>query len=278
MRQSGAAVGDVKLPPWADGPDDFLRRHRAALEGAYVSANLHHWLDLIFGRAPGRTRRRMPPAVLAAASHLGCSFFPSAIHSGNVYACARKSAPHAAVGQHCASLSSPLLQLAAGRAGTSCWGALRVLTARLERPPGMRQVQAARRACGGGQQRVPPPDVRRRGCRRHRGRARARRPGSAGAPALQRRVISCSCDRPQQRALSARRRLCLRAQCSPGVASSMHRRGTHDCKCIRPRERARAGAQVNEFGQCPRQLFLAPHPPRLASTLLDGDGAPSALR
>lgn len=190
MRQSGAAVGDVKLPPWADGPDDFLRRHRAALEGAYVSANLHHWLDLIFGRAPGRTRRRMPPAVLAAASHLGCSFFPSAIHSGNVYACARKSAPHAAVGQHCASLSSPLLQLAAGRAGTSCWGALRVLTARLERPPGMRQVQAARRACGGGQQRVPPPDVRRRGCRCHRGRARARRPGSAGAPALQQRRVS----------------------------------------------------------------------------------------
>ena len=32
-RQNGAAVGDVQLPPWADSPDDFLRCHRAALEG-----------------------------------------------------------------------------------------------------------------------------------------------------------------------------------------------------------------------------------------------------
>ena len=50
-RQSGAAVGDVQLPPWADSPDDFLRCHRAALEGPFVSANLHHWIDLIFGCA-----------------------------------------------------------------------------------------------------------------------------------------------------------------------------------------------------------------------------------
>ena len=50
-RQNGAAVGDVELPPWADGPDDFLRRHRGALEGPFVSANLHHWIDLIFGCA-----------------------------------------------------------------------------------------------------------------------------------------------------------------------------------------------------------------------------------
>ena len=50
-RQNGAAVGDVELPPWAASPDDFLRCHRAALEGPFVSANLHHWIDLIFGCA-----------------------------------------------------------------------------------------------------------------------------------------------------------------------------------------------------------------------------------
>ena len=36
------------------------------------------------------------------------------------------------------------------------------------------------------------------------------------------------------------------------------------------------GAQVNEFGQCPRQLFQAPHPPRLASPSERGNGAPPA--
>jgi hypothetical protein len=57
----------------------------------------------------------------------------------------------------------------------------------------------------------------------------------------------------------------------------MHKCGMHDCDCIRARELAWAGAQVNEFGQCPRQLFQAPHPPRLACLPLDGNGAPSAL-
>ena len=36
------------------------------------------------------------------------------------------------------------------------------------------------------------------------------------------------------------------------------------------------GMQVNEFGQCPRQLFQAPHPPRLASPSERGNGAPPA--
>ena len=48
-RQNGTPVGDVELPPWAADADDFLLKHRAALEAPPVSANLHHWIDLIFG-------------------------------------------------------------------------------------------------------------------------------------------------------------------------------------------------------------------------------------
>ena len=49
-RQNGRPVGDVELPPWASGDIDvFLKVNRDALESEYVSANLHHWIDLIFG-------------------------------------------------------------------------------------------------------------------------------------------------------------------------------------------------------------------------------------
>jgi hypothetical protein len=109
MRQSGAAVGDVELPPWADGPDDFLRRHRAALEGAYVSANLHHWIDLIFGRA------RRDSAPHAACSTCGSEppglwLQTSTEDSRRTQcACLRDPAPCAAVGQPCASHASLLV-------------------------------------------------------------------------------------------------------------------------------------------------------------------------
>jgi WD40 repeat protein len=43
-------VDDVVLPPWCDNdPEQFIRLNRKALESKYVSENLHHWIDLIFG-------------------------------------------------------------------------------------------------------------------------------------------------------------------------------------------------------------------------------------
>ncbi|CAK9224782.1 unnamed protein product [Sphagnum troendelagicum] len=47
--QKGEKLGNVKLPPWALSPVDFIQKHRAALESEYVSEHLHEWIDLIFG-------------------------------------------------------------------------------------------------------------------------------------------------------------------------------------------------------------------------------------
>jgi len=49
-RQDGlGAVDDITVPPWAENVFDCIRIHRKALESEYVSDNLHHWIDLIFG-------------------------------------------------------------------------------------------------------------------------------------------------------------------------------------------------------------------------------------
>ncbi|KAJ1735090.1 hypothetical protein LPJ72_002038 [Coemansia sp. Benny D160-2] len=48
-KQDGTLLGDVSLPPWASTPDEFVQIHRQALESEYVSANLHKWIDLVFG-------------------------------------------------------------------------------------------------------------------------------------------------------------------------------------------------------------------------------------
>jgi hypothetical protein len=61
VKQSGDRVNDVLLPPWAKGSArEFVRKHREALESQYVSENLHHWIDLIFGY-----KQRGKPAVEA---------------------------------------------------------------------------------------------------------------------------------------------------------------------------------------------------------------------
>ncbi|VEN59952.1 unnamed protein product, partial [Callosobruchus maculatus] len=48
-RHNYVKVGDVELPPWANGPKEFVKKLRDALESEHVSRNLHHWIDLIFG-------------------------------------------------------------------------------------------------------------------------------------------------------------------------------------------------------------------------------------
>lgn len=37
------------LPKWAKNAQEFLRINREALEGVFVSENIHFWIDLIFG-------------------------------------------------------------------------------------------------------------------------------------------------------------------------------------------------------------------------------------
>jgi len=60
-KQTGKAVRDIELPPWAhNDPNEFVRIHREALESDYVSANLNQWIDLIFGY-----KQRGPEAVKA---------------------------------------------------------------------------------------------------------------------------------------------------------------------------------------------------------------------
>lgn len=62
LRAGGQSIDNVALPPWAKGdPAIFIEKQREALESPYVSRNLHHWIDLIFGH-----KQRGEAAVEAA--------------------------------------------------------------------------------------------------------------------------------------------------------------------------------------------------------------------
>jgi factor associated with neutral sphingomyelinase activation len=50
QRHDGTPVNHVALPPWAqNSPERFVNILREALESDYVSQNINHWIDLIFG-------------------------------------------------------------------------------------------------------------------------------------------------------------------------------------------------------------------------------------
>lgn len=49
-RSDGTPVNHVELPAWAENSaEKFVQKLRDALESNFVSKNIHHWIDLIFG-------------------------------------------------------------------------------------------------------------------------------------------------------------------------------------------------------------------------------------
>uniref|UniRef100_A0A8B9KLA6 Neurobeachin-like protein 2 n=1 Tax=Astyanax mexicanus TaxID=7994 RepID=A0A8B9KLA6_ASTMX len=62
-------VNNVVLPRWASSREDFIRKHRKALESEHVSAHLHEWIDLIFGY-----KQRGPEAVEALNVFYYCTY------------------------------------------------------------------------------------------------------------------------------------------------------------------------------------------------------------
>ncbi|XP_034615649.1 LOW QUALITY PROTEIN: neurobeachin-like protein 2 [Trachemys scripta elegans] len=69
LQMSNDQVNDVVLPKWAKSPEDFVHKHRKALESEHVSAHLHEWIDLIFGY-----KQRGPAAVEALNVFYYCTY------------------------------------------------------------------------------------------------------------------------------------------------------------------------------------------------------------
>lgn len=64
-------VDDVILPKWAKTAEDFIAIQRRALESEYVSQNLHHWIDLIFGYKQKGPKAAEAPNVFYYCSYEG---------------------------------------------------------------------------------------------------------------------------------------------------------------------------------------------------------------
>jgi WD40 repeat protein len=70
LGKTGAEVVDsVELPTWASSAEDFVRKHKEALESEYVSQHLHEWIDLIFG-----FKQQGPEAVKALNVFYYCTY------------------------------------------------------------------------------------------------------------------------------------------------------------------------------------------------------------
>ncbi|KAH0621661.1 hypothetical protein JD844_023204 [Phrynosoma platyrhinos] len=69
LQISKEVVNDVVLPKWAHSPEDFIYKHRKALESEYISAHLHEWIDLIFGY-----KQRGPAAIEAFNVFYYCTY------------------------------------------------------------------------------------------------------------------------------------------------------------------------------------------------------------
>lgn len=74
-------INDVQLPPWAKTPEEFVRINREALEGEFVSMNLHKWIDMVFGY-----KQRGPDAeacynVFSHVSYYGALDMESLLHN-----------------------------------------------------------------------------------------------------------------------------------------------------------------------------------------------------
>jgi hypothetical protein len=62
---------DCVFPAWAANAFDFVYRHRKALESEAVSANLHYWIDLVFGcKQPREEKALGAPSILFEEPHI----------------------------------------------------------------------------------------------------------------------------------------------------------------------------------------------------------------
>ena len=69
---NGEEVGNVKLPPWADGsPETFVKVMRDALESDICSQMLPSWIDLIFGVSSRGSEARMAHNIFYHLTYIG---------------------------------------------------------------------------------------------------------------------------------------------------------------------------------------------------------------